>query len=487
MTVGIIGSGVGGMATAIRLAKSGMDVTVFEANEFTGGKINELKLGGYRFDRGPSVLTEPELIDELVTLVGEDKSIFKYRYLKESCRYFFLDGQQVNLPSGRAECALTLEEELGESKRNVEEFLKKMEENYKAVYPLFISASLHKPSQWLNRHVLTALLRIPKYGLLKSMNEVNEGTFENSKTVQIFNRLATYNGSSPYLTPGMLNIISHLEMNCGPAFPVGGMVEISKILLRLAEKTGVKIRLSEKVEEIKIKNNKISGLRTSKVEFLPFDIVVSNMDVHYTYERLLPNIPQPKENLNQEKSSSAIVFYWGVKKSFPMMGVHNIFFSKDTKSEFQNLFIEKSLSEDFTIYVHITSKIEKNDAPENAENWFVMVNAPIHVGQNWDETIDKVKKNVIRRLSEQLNCNLKELIEEESIMDPRDLEKMYSSKQGSIYGNASNNQMAAFYRHPNFSKKIKGLYFAGVTVHPGGGIPLALNSAKIVEKLIKSR
>lgn len=485
MKVGIIGSGVGGMATAIRLAKLGMDVTVFEANEFTGGKINELKLGSYRFDRGPSVFTEPELIDELVALVGEEKTIFQYAYLEESCRYFFSDGQQVNLPSGRTPCAITLEKELGENKRNVEQFLEKMERNYKAVYPVFISASLHKTSQWLNRHVPAALMRLPKYGLLKSMNAVNEGTFDNPKTVQIFNRLATYNGSSPYLTPGMLNIISHLEMNRGPALPVGGMVAISNTLRKLAEKMRVNIRLSEKVDEILVKNNKVRGLRTTKADFIPFDLVVSNMDVHYTYERLLPNIPQPKENLKQEKSSSAIVFYWGIKEKFSQLGVHNIFFSKDYQSEFQYIFQDKTLPEDCTIYVHITSKIEKSDAPAFGENWFVMVNAPINVGQNWDEAVQKLKGAVIRRLSKQLNCKLNELIEEESIMDPRDLENMYFGKQGSIYGNASNNRMSAFYRHPNFSKIIEGLYFAGVTVHPGGGIPLALNSAKIVEKLVK--
>jgi len=486
MKVGIIGSGVGGMATAIRLAKLGMDVTVFEANSFTGGKINELKLGHYRFDRGPSVFTEPELIDELIELVGEDKSIFKYQYLAESCRYFYPDGQQVTLPSGRKETAQTLEKELGENSKTVEEFLGNMEKNYKAVYPVFISASLHRTSQWLNKYVPAALLRLPKYGLFDTMNSINERIFKNPKTVQIFNRLATYNGSSPYLTPGMLNIISHLEMNRGPALPFGGMVSISKTLRTLAEKSNIKIHLSERVEEIIIREKKVVGLRTSKSDFIPFDLVVSNMDVHYTYERLLPNVPQPKENLNQEKSSSAIVFYWGIKQKFNELGVHNIFFSKNYSSEFENIFQEKKLSDDCTIYVHITSKVEKSDAPEYGENWFVMVNAPINIGQDWETVVQQTRNALIKRLSEQLNCSLSELIEEEAVMDPRDLEQMYFGKQGSIYGNASNNRMAAFYRHPNFSKTIKGLYFAGVTVHPGGGIPLALNSARIIEKLVSS-
>jgi phytoene dehydrogenase-like protein len=140
---------------------------------------------------------------------------------------------------------------------------------------------------------------------------------------------------------------------------------------------------------------------------------------------------------------------------------------------------------DPTIYIHITSKIEKADAPEGCENWFVMVNAPINVGQDWDKLLTQTRKNILTKISKYLNENIEEYIEVEDFTDPRKIESTYFGKQGSIYGNSSNSAFAAFYRHPNFSKKLKGLYFSGVTVHPGGGIPLALNSAKIVERCVK--
>jgi phytoene dehydrogenase-like protein len=114
-----------------------------------------------------------------------------------------------------------------------------------------------------------------------------------------------------------------------------------------------------------------------------------------------------------------------------------------------------------------------------------MVNAPINIGQDWDELISKTRVQIIQKISKHLKTSIEDLIEEEEISDPRKIEKTYFGKQGSIYGNSSNSPFAAFYRHPNFSKKIKGLYFSGVTVHPGGGIPLALNSAKIVERCVK--
>ncbi|NBX80082.1 MAG: phytoene desaturase, partial [Flavobacteriales bacterium] len=135
--------------------------------------------------------------------------------------------------------------------------------------------------------------------------------------------------------------------------------------------------------------------------------------------------------------------------------------------------------------VHISSKVEQNDAPKGKENWFVMVNAPINTGQDWNEIVERTRKNCLERLSKALGRNVETLIEAEQVNDPIKIEAVFSGKQGSIYGNSSNSSLAAFLRHPNFSKQIKGLYFTGVTVHPGGGIPLALNSAKIVEKCLR--
>ena len=198
----------------------------------------------------------------------------------------------------------------------------------------------------------------------------------------------------------------------------------------------------------------------------------------------MPDFVGPLYFLGLVISTSAIVFYWGIKKNFPRLDVHNIFFSEQYANEFESLFDAKDIINDPTIYIHISSKIEHSDAPINGENWFVMVNAPINNGQDWDELRTRTRANVLRKLSRILDESIEDFIEVEDYTDPVRMESIYSGKQGSIYGNSSNSKMAAFYRHPNFSNKIKGLYFAGVTVHPGGGIPLALNSAKITEKCI---
>jgi phytoene desaturase len=482
MKVGIIGSGIGALASAIELKSRGLEVYVFEANNEIGGKIIDQHLAGYRFDMGPSVFTEPELLLRLFKKL-DPTAEFEYQHLEESCRYFFSDGSSSIMPVGQERVAQTLAKEFGEDLQSAQKYLGRMKANYKAIYPVFIAVSLHRFKQFFNWSLFKALARVFKYGLHQTMHGQNQKFFKNPKTVQIFDRMATYNGSSPYLAPAMLNIISQLEFNEGPAMPKGGMVEITRRAHQIAEQHGVFFHTSERVTAIQYRNDRIVGLHTEKATY-NFDIVVSNMDVHYTYEKLLPTVTAPKFLLKQEKSSSAVVFYWGIKRSFDELGVHNIFFAQDYKAEFDAIFHTKTLHHDPTIYVHISSKVETTDAPVGKENWFVMVNAPINVGQDWDNEIQLLRKRILEKLSISLKADIEPLIEVEQINEPRLIDARYSGKQGSIYGNASNNAFSAFLRHPNFSKKLNGLYFAGVTVHPGGGIPLAINSAKIVGRCI---
>jgi phytoene desaturase len=305
--------------------------------------------------------------------------------------------------------------------------------------------------------------------------------------VQFFNRYATYNGSDPYQTSGIMSIIPHFEFGFGTFFPLKGMYSITESLVNLAKDLGVNFYLGHQVEKIILdeKKQKVIGLNVrnkekNEVSAHKADIIVSNMDIVGTYQKLLPQIKAPQKLLTQPKSSSGIIFYWGIKKKFENLDVHNIFFAKDYKKEFDCIFNQKIMSDDLTIYINITSKENPNDAPQGCENWFVMVNAPHNIGQDWDKIIPEVKKNILQKLNIILEENIETYIEEETVFDPRTIELRTSSTQGALYGNSSNNKYAAFLRHANFSQKIKNLYFCGGSVHPGGGIPLCLLSAKIV-------
>ncbi|MCC5924143.1 MAG: phytoene desaturase [Crocinitomicaceae bacterium] len=475
----VIGAGVGGLGAAVRLANLGYQVKVFEANGHAGGKMNNLQLGDFRFDMGPSIFTGPEYVKELYDLCGEPFNQFPYQKLEQPFNYFFEDGTTINLKADKVELVNELSEKLGESKKKLRNYLKKCEKNYQRIAPLFIEKSLHRWQHLLNKKLWKALVGIPRYKLHQTMHQENAATFNNPKTHQIFNRFATYNGSNPYQAPAMLNMIQHLEMNVGVFLPENGMVQIARSLQGLAQKQGALFHFQEKVKEIHLDNNKVVAVSTDKGRY-EADVVYSNMDVHLTYDRLLPNFEKvPKKILNQERSSSAIVFYWGINDVFPELTVHNLFFSDEYEKEFKDIFEYKTIGEDPSIYVHITSKIKSKDAPKNAENWFVMINAPIDIGQDWEVLKVKTKEVIINKLERVLKRDIRNKIVEEFVMDAPFIADTYSGKNGSIYGNASNNAFAAFYRHPNFSKNIEGLYFVGVSVHPGGGIPLALNSAKI--------
>ncbi len=479
----VIGTGIAGLASAIRLRAKGYNVIMFEANNYAGGKFRELQNDGYRFDIGPTVLTQPHLIDELFELHGKNpRDYFSYSKLKNQFKYFFEDGTCINAYNDTKLFEKEIEENTIDNKYTFRKYLKDIETKYHITKEVFIENSLHIPSNYLNKNILYGLLNIHKIDAFKTMNQKNKSFFKDSKTIQIFNHFATHVGSNPFVAPATLNVIQHLEINTGTYIPDNGMYSIVTSILKLAAEIGVKIEFNSYVNEIMTSNGKAIGVKVNNKE-IPADIVISNMDIYYTYKKLLPNYPSPK-GIKQSKSTSIIGFYWNINKVFPELETHNMFFSTNDRLEFHKLFNEKTISEDPSIYIGITSKHVKTDAPNNCENWFVMIHAPHIENQDWDELVKTTREKAKRKLNKVLKTNIENFIESESVLTPINIRDNYKTAFGSIYGNNSNNIFSAFLRHPNFTKKIKNLYFAGGTVHPGGGLPMCLNSAKIIGKMV---
>jgi phytoene desaturase len=483
MNIGIIGAGISGLATAARLATRGHKVTVFERNSFAGGKLSEFEVEGYRFDFGPSLFTMPMYVDELFENANENpRDYFNYQRMDVVCNYFWDDKTRINAFADIEKFATEIEQKLGVPKQNIHKSLAKAALKYELTGKTFLENSLHQIKTRCSKDVLKALFFLHKLDIFKSMNDVNERDLKHPKLVQFFNRYATYNGSNPYKASGIMSIIPHFEHEIGAFLPEGGMYDISKSIFELAKRNGVEFHFNQNVEEILTHNNQIKGLIANGKTF-DFDIVISNVDIFYTYRNLLPKAASPERILNQPKSTSALIFYWGIKHSFPELDLHNIFFSNDYKNEFDTL-EQGKVGNDPTVYINITSKYIKGEAPEGGENWFVMINVPHNSGQDWDEIIARTRKNTLHKVSHNLGIDIESLIETETILDPRTIDSKTASHLGALYGNSSNTQMAAFLRHPNFSSKIKNLYCCGGSVHPGGGIPLCLLSAKIVDQLI---
>ena len=479
----LIGAGVGGLATAIRLAKKGYTVEVFEANDYIGGKLSTFTLGDYRFDAGPSLFTMPQFVEELFTLCGENASdSFQYKRKDIACTYFWEDGKTLTAYGDTKRFVEEVEEKLAVPAKTLNRYLSKAKKKFDRTQPLFLERSLHKWQTFLRKETLVGIAKYFSFEIDTSLNSVNQAQLQEPHLVQFYNRFATYNGSNPYQTPGMMTLVQHLEQHYGTYIPKKGMGDISASLYELAKRQGVIFHLSASVDKIIVENKKAVGVQVNETEHHA-DIVVSNMDVVPTYRKLLIHQKQPEKILSQERSSSAVIFYWGMGKSFPQLDLHNIFFSDDYKAEFDAIFKTKTLFEDPTVYVNITSKDVPADAPKGKENWFVMINAPHDTGQDWEELAQELRQWVIKKLNRILDTDIAPLIEEEWIMTPNIIESRTQSYLGALYGASSNNKMAAFLRHPNFSREISNLYFCGGSVHPGGGIPLCLLSAKIVADL----
>jgi phytoene desaturase len=372
-----------------------------------------------------------------------------------------------------------------ESRENIARCMDNSQTIYNATHKVFLESSLHQPKTFFSKEGLKTLFRLSQIDSKRSMHRANESFFRNKKLIQFFDRYATYNGSDPYRAPATLNVIPHLEQHFGAYFPEGGIYAIVQSLVKLAKELGVKFYYNSPVREIVLNGKKATGIKVND-KVIEGNIIVSNSDIWITYSKLLADRPDlhPKRMLNQERSSSALIFYWGIKKQFPQLDLHNIFFSKNYQAEFEHIWQKQIISDDLTVYINISSKCKPDDAPKSSENWFVMINVPANAGQNWDQLIADAKQNILKKLSRILKEDIEPLIECESILDPRSIETKTSSYQGSIYGTSSNNRFAAFLRHANKSSQIKNLYFCGGSVHPGGGIPLCLLSAKIVSDMI---
>jgi phytoene desaturase len=474
----VVGAGIAGIASAIRLANKGFKVEVFETNAYPGGKLSLLQLGKYRFDAGPSLFTMPQFVEELFTLNGKKTSdYFQYKKHDTACHYFFEDGTFLPFSSDSETLYKTVEETLNVDSKPLQNHFAKSAFIYKKTQEPFLNRSLHRIKDQMSVATLKCLMAMPRLNIFTSMHKANEKALNHPKLVQIFNRYATYNGSNPYVAPGILNIIPHLEHGIGTFFPTKGMHSITTSLVQLAEDLGVTFHYNQKVEKIRIQEKRVLGISVDNKEHFA-DIVVCNMDVKNAYKYLLSDQKISHKIMQQEPSSSALIFYWGIKHTFPNLDLHNIFFSEDYQAEFDHIFNKKSVFSDPTVYIHISSKANPDDAPQGAENWFVMVNVPSNTNQNWEKIRLEVRNLILEKLSRMLKIPVEPLIEEEAYLDPIRIEQRTSSFAGALYGSSSNERMAAFFRHPNFSK-VKGLYFVGGSVHPGGGIPLCLLSAKI--------
>lgn len=486
--VAIIGGGIGGLAIALLLKKRCFQTDLFEKNSKVGGKISEINENRFRFDTGASLLTMPFVLQNLFNKIGlKLEDYLEIKKLDVITKYFFADGTVVNAYSDTQKFMEEVQTKTNENPQNLAKYFEYSKTIYDLTSDLFIFNDFSSISKLINKQGLKTLLNLNKIDPFRTVHQANSSFFTSEKIIQIFDRYATYNGSDPYQAPATLNIIPYVEYQLGGYYLHGGMYKLSETLQNLCTEFGVNIHTNSYVKSINTSNGICKSI-TVNGETLYYDLIISNSDVSNTFQKLLSdnNSKESKKNINNKPSTSALVFYWGVKGKYDDLELHNILFSENYPKEFEQLHTQNELPEDPTIYIYISSKTQNQDAPEGYENWFVMVNAPPHKNQNWDKIVPEYKNIIINKIKELLKIDLSNKIIFEQILTPETLMIKTESSFGSIYGISSNYKTSAFLRQRNVSKTYKNLYFVGGSVHPGGGIPLVLSSAMIVNSLIKS-
>ncbi len=482
----VIGAGLGGLSAAARLAHAGLHVDVYERAGGPGGKAGTLELDGFRFDTGPSLVTMPDVLTGPFRECGRDADDYlTFSRLEPICNYFWPDGTTLSSHHDVEAFGREVEASTRDGVEELRGYLRYSQRIYDVAAEQFLFKSISEGSSLLNWSTLKALMSSYRMDVRRTMHRANASFFSDPRMVQLFDRYATYNGSNPYRMPATFNLIQHVEYGLGAYTVAGGIRSIPDALERLAREEGAEFHYGTEVERILLDGRRVRGVRTAQGEH-EVDAVVSNADVVHTYGRLLGDTTsRPARRYGRlEPSSSALVFYWGMGGTFDQLDIHNILFSPDYREEFRDLFERRRCPKDPTVYIHVMSKHVPSDAPPGAEAWFTMVNAPHVAGQDWDAEVARTREAVRMRVEAALGVDLEGLIRCEQVLTPLDIEARTSSNRGALYGISSNTRMSAFVRQRNRSKRYRGLFFAGGSAHPGGGMPLAVLSGGIAAGLL---
>lgn len=471
----VVGAGIGGLSAAISLAARGARVTVAERLDRPGGKMGEVRAEGFRWDTGPSVITMRHVYEKLFSLAGRALDDYlELTPLHPITRYFWPDGVMIDALADEAAMYEVIRDTFGpEDANGYRRFMRYARRLHDIVGGPFLYR--HKPS-W--RDLLSLpLADVLRIDALRTMHQAIASYFKSPHLVQLFDRFATYNGSSPYRAPATLNVIAYVEMAQGAWYPRGGVFEFARAWERLANELGVEIRYGEPVQEICVRSGVAEGVRLAGGAVLPADAVVCNVDYVWAQRTLLPAHGRKRAKV-LEPSCSGFVMLLGIRGEFPHLAHHNIFFTQDYPREFEDIFDRRIAPSDPTLYLCITSKSDPDHAPAGCENWFILVNAPaLSEAFDWSSQGEHYAQHIRALLAARLAragiaFSPSDAVLLERRLTPLDLQATYGGHRGAIYGFSSNTRTTAFMRPGNRDGQIRRLYYASGSVHPGGGVPL---------------
>lgn len=472
----VVGAGIGGLSAAITLAHAGRRVLVLEAHEAAGGKAGTCVLAGVELDTGPSVLTLPEVFEQLIRSAGLDPAHeLPLRRPTPSFRYLFADGVSLDLHHELAATLESVRASLGPvAADELAGFLRYAQDIWQAAAPAFVFGPSPSVANLLRGGfgALRALFRIDP---LSSMRGAIERHVRSPHLRLVLSRYATYNGSDPRCAPATLNCIAHVELALGGYGVEGGIATLVCALERAARQLGVLFRFSTPVDQLCLRGDRVTGVRAAGRTFSAANVVV-NADVAHMLRDLLPEEVRPAPPAPVSASMSGYnAIYRACRQP---RAAHTVLFPADYAAEFADIFDHDRPPLDPSVYVCAQEVCHGRAGWPDHEPLFVMANAPAEPadGARADDVYAALAATVRARLAQTgLIDPHAELLWERT---PRDLARRFPRSRGSIYGAASNDRGAAFRRPGNAVAGVQGLFLASGSAHPGGGLPLAAQSGR---------
>jgi len=483
----VVGGGIGGLTSASLLAASGYRVTLLEKNEKLGGKLQPITLGDYQFDFGPSTITMPWVFKRIFEWCQEPMDTeLSFVQLDINSRNHFSDGSILDLSANADHMEEQLRDFSTHDRHGFQKFLAETGNIQAIAEDQFFRRPFSHWNDFISPTLAAAMLRVHPF---QSMDSFHRNYFRDPRLLMMMNRYATYVGSHPALTPATLSMIAYVELVKGVYYIPGGNYRLIEALERLAKRLGVQIVCNVEVNNIVQQNQTVTGVELVNGERIKADALISNVDVNLT-KKWLRQSPAVK---NSDLSISGFLTLAGAAQHYPHLQHHNLFFPANYDQEFTDLFKRRIWPVDPTIYVCFSGASEPNRAPKGS-NLYILTNVPALSDQEFNESgivlerTESYRKKILETLLEKKFGlgKLNQSLEFVRTFTPVDIMNNTGSTRGALYGKVSHGVKSTFLRPPVKDRTIRGLYYAGGTVHPGGGTPMvALSGAFAATALVR--
>jgi len=484
-SVVVIGAGVGGIATAARLAQHGYQVTVTEKGERAGGRCDYLLKDGHHFDTGPTLFVMPQIFAQAFADLGERmEDHLDLRRVDPTYHVHFGDGSTLLLTSDLNAMQTQLEAIEPGSFGGFLRYLNEGRLHYKLAFPNLAERNLSRLPEFCS---LKNLLLIFRLKLLTRHYDNMGNYFTDRRLKAAFTFQDMYMSLSPYEAPAMYSLLQYIELADGMWFPMGGMYRIVEALMDIAERSGVRFMYNAPVEQINIDGRQATGVTLADGRQMQADIVVANADLPYVYRCLLPDDGMAKRLERKRYTCSTMMFYWGVDKQYPQFGPHNLFLADNYRQSLDRILKDLTLADEPTFYMHTPVRVDPSLAPEGHDTLVVVV--PVgHINdaapQDWSAIQKRARQLVLQRLAQIGADDLDEHIKFEVSYTPRDWLSRYNLTKGSTLGLGHNLLQMGYLRPRNRHARYRNLYFVGASTHPGSGLPAVLLSARLTTERV---